>query len=60
MVIGGIASILLGVMVWRQFPLSGAWAIGVLLGFKLLIGGIVMIAVGAARRGLAMHMNAAG
>jgi uncharacterized membrane protein HdeD (DUF308 family) len=33
-------------MVWQQFPLSGAWAIGVLLGFKLLLVGMIMIGVG--------------
>jgi uncharacterized membrane protein HdeD (DUF308 family) len=59
MLIGGIASILLGGMIWAQFPLSGAWAIGVLLGVKLLISGIVMLAVGSAGRGIAKRMNAA-
>jgi uncharacterized membrane protein HdeD (DUF308 family) len=33
-------------MIWQQFPLSGAWAIGVLLGFKLLLVGMIMISVG--------------
>ena len=28
---GGIVSILLGIMIWAQFPLSGVWAIGILL-----------------------------
>jgi uncharacterized membrane protein HdeD (DUF308 family) len=60
MLLGGITSILLGAMIWRQFPLSGVWAIGILLGVKLIISGTVMIAVGAAGRGLAKHMNAAG
>ena len=26
----GILSMLLGFMIWKQFPLSGAWAIGIL------------------------------
>ena len=43
---GGTLSLLLGLMVWQQFPLSGAWAIGVLLGFKLLLVGMIMISVG--------------
>jgi uncharacterized membrane protein HdeD (DUF308 family) len=59
MLVGGIASILLGAMIWRQFPLSGVWAIGVLLGVKLLISGTEMLAVGSAVRGLAKGMNAA-
>ncbi len=46
----GIFSVLLGTMIWQQFPLSGAWAIGVLLGFKLLMVGIIMIGVGPVAR----------
>jgi uncharacterized membrane protein HdeD (DUF308 family) len=43
---GGIVSVLLGLMIWRQFPLSGGWAIGFLLGFKLLVVGSIMLGVG--------------
>jgi uncharacterized membrane protein HdeD (DUF308 family) len=50
---GGIASIVLGLMIWRQFPLSGAWAIGVLLGVKLLFVGIAMVTGGSALKSLA-------
>ena len=55
---GGIASILLGTMIWRQFPLSGTWAIGVLLGVKLLIVGTIMIAGGSAVRSFASTRTA--
>ncbi len=30
----GIVTLLLGIMLWRQFPLSGAWAIGILFGIR--------------------------
>ena len=43
---GAIVSILLGVMIWRQFPLSGAWAIGTLVGVRLIMSGWTLIAVG--------------
>lgn len=43
---GGIVSLLLGIMIWRQFPLSGGWAIGLILGFKLLVVGMIMLGVG--------------
>ena len=46
----GVLSFLLGMMIWQQFPLSGAWAIGVLLGFKLLLMGMSMIGVGLMAR----------
>ena len=43
---GGIVSIVLGVMIWRQFPLSGAWAIGTLVGVRLILSGWTLIAIG--------------
>jgi uncharacterized membrane protein HdeD (DUF308 family) len=46
LLLGGVASILLAILTWRQYPLAGGWAIGVLLGIKLLFSGIVMVAIG--------------
>ena len=43
MLFAGIVSILLGLMIWQQFPLSGAWAIGILLGIKLFFVGLIMV-----------------
>jgi len=43
LLVGGIASLVLGFMIWRQWPLSGAWATGVLVGIKMLFAGIEMI-----------------
>lgn len=53
MLTGGIISLLLGIMIWRQYPLSGAWAIGILLGIKLLFAGLEMLTVGSVVRGVA-------
>jgi uncharacterized membrane protein HdeD (DUF308 family) len=50
MLIGGVVSILLGIFIWRQFPLSGIWAIGVLLGIKLFFIGLMMITAGSMMR----------
>jgi uncharacterized membrane protein HdeD (DUF308 family) len=49
----GVISILLGVLLWAQFPLSGAWAMGILFGLKLLLIGIIMLTGGSAVRSLA-------
>jgi len=49
----GVVSILLGVLLWAQFPLSGAWAMGILLGLKLLLIGIIMLMGGSTVRSLA-------
>ena len=48
----GVVSLALGIMIWKQFPLSGLVAIGVLLGIKLIFAGLLMITVGSVTRGL--------
>lgn len=45
---GGIVSLLLGIMIWRQFPFSGVWAIGVLVGVRMLMSGMTFIKIGGA------------
>ncbi|MCK5529288.1 MAG: HdeD family acid-resistance protein [Kiritimatiellae bacterium] len=48
LLVGGLASLILGVMIWRRWPLSGLWAIGVLVGIKILFAGWSMLFLGAA------------
>jgi len=49
----GVISIILGIMLWTSFPLSGPWALGILLGLKLLMIGIIMLTGGSAVKQLA-------
>ena len=35
----GVVSLALGVMIWRQFPVSGMWAVGTLAGIHMVFGG---------------------
>ena len=42
----GIVSLVLGLMIWSEFPLSGAWAIGILVGIRLILSGWMLIAIG--------------
>ena len=53
MLFAGIVSIWLGIMIWGQFPLSGVWAIGILLGIKLVFVGLIMLMGGSAVRSMA-------
>ena len=46
----GIIAVLLGFMIWRQWPVSGAWAIGLLVGIHILITGWSMIILGTGAR----------
>ena len=55
MLFNGIVTLLLGVIIWRQFPLSGAWAVGVLFGIKLVLGGWFLIFIGRGVRGAAVE-----
>ena len=52
----GIVSLLLGIMIWAQFPLSGAWAVGVLVGIKLIFSGWTLIVLGGVARSRAKGM----
>jgi uncharacterized membrane protein HdeD (DUF308 family) len=50
MALNGAVTLLLGIMIWQQFPLSGAWAVGVLFGIRLLLTGWALVAIGGALR----------
>jgi uncharacterized membrane protein HdeD (DUF308 family) len=39
MIVSGIASIVLAIILWRQWPISGAYAIGLLVGIRLIFTG---------------------
>lgn len=41
-----IVALLLGLAIWRQWPISGAWALGVMVGVHILSTGSSMIAIG--------------
>jgi len=47
MVFSGIVSLLLGWMIWSKWPVSGIWAVGILVGIRLLFAGWTMIILGA-------------
>ena len=49
----GVVSVQLATMIWNQWPLSGAWAVGTLVGIQLMFSGMTMITVGSAAKKLA-------
>jgi uncharacterized membrane protein HdeD (DUF308 family) len=51
LIFDGIVTLILGVMIFTGFPLSGFFAIGVLLGVKLLFAGTTILTLGAAAGG---------
>lgn len=48
----GIVSLLLGFMIWGEFPLSGVWAVGTLVGIRMIVSGWTHIMLGVAARKL--------
>ena len=48
--VSGALSIILGFMIWGQFPVSGVMAIGVFLGVKMLFTGLTLIMLGSSAR----------
>jgi uncharacterized membrane protein HdeD (DUF308 family) len=52
MLFSAATSVLLGFLLLREWPLTGLWAIGTLVGVNLLFTGLSMISVGSAARKL--------
>jgi uncharacterized membrane protein HdeD (DUF308 family) len=44
LVLSGILSILVAGMLYTNFPLSAAWALGVLIGINLIVEGVTLLA----------------
>jgi uncharacterized membrane protein HdeD (DUF308 family) len=46
----GVISVLLGAMIWSQFPVSVAWTVGTLVGIKLFFSGWMVLMFGLIAR----------
>lgn len=55
-IFNGIVTLLLGIMIWRGWPVSGVWAIGILVGVRLIFSGMTMMALGSAGRELSKQV----
>ena len=58
MLANGVLALVLGGMVWLQWPSSSVWAIGTLVGVNLLFTGITRLMVGLTGRRLIRHATA--
>jgi uncharacterized membrane protein HdeD (DUF308 family) len=58
MLLNGIVAVLLGALIWVQWPSSSACAIGTLVGVNLLMTGITRLMFGVAGRRLIKHATA--
>ena len=53
LLVSGLASIVIGVLMWLKWPVSGELAIGILIGVKLLLDGVALVGVGTAAAAIA-------
>ena len=51
--VNAVVTLLLGGMIWRNWPSSSVWAIGTLVGVNLIITGFSRLMIGSAARRLA-------
>jgi uncharacterized membrane protein HdeD (DUF308 family) len=45
-IISGLLSFLLAYLIWSNWPISGGWAVGVMVGINFIFTGILALAVG--------------
>jgi uncharacterized membrane protein HdeD (DUF308 family) len=50
MLLSGVVSFFLGAAIWRQWPLSGLWVIGLFVGIEMLASGLSWVMLGLAVR----------
>jgi uncharacterized membrane protein HdeD (DUF308 family) len=50
MLLNGVISLLLGISIWRRWPLSGLWVIGLFVGIEILFSGLSWLMLGLAVR----------
>jgi uncharacterized membrane protein HdeD (DUF308 family) len=51
--VNAVVTLILGAMIWRNWPSSSAWAIGILVGVNLMMTGFSRVMLGTAARRLA-------
>ena len=57
MLFGGAMGVVAGFLLLREWPLSGLWAIGTLVGINLIFAGFSIISVGSAARSVAKRLS---
>jgi uncharacterized membrane protein HdeD (DUF308 family) len=52
LILNGVVALVLGASIWKQWPLSGLWVIGLFVGIEMLFSGVSWIMLGlSVRRG---------
>ena len=59
-ILSGIVSLAIGIMIWRDWPLPGEQMLGIYIGAKLLVDGIVMLVIGRGARAIDEALGSQG
>ena len=51
-ILSGVISLLLGIAIWRQWPFSGLWVIGLFVGIEMIFNGLSLVMLGFSARKL--------
>jgi len=60
LVASGVSSIILGALLWTKWPMTGAVAIGILLGIRLIFAGWSIAMLGAIGEGVSDDLKEVG
>jgi uncharacterized membrane protein HdeD (DUF308 family) len=58
MFLHGVVILLLGISIWKQWPLSGLWVIGLFVGIDLIFNGLSLVMLGLAAKKLPLATTA--
>src|SRR5262245_25517243 len=54
----GVISLLLGILIWRRWPVSGLWVIGLFVGIEMLLNGSSLVMLSMTARNLPEEASA--
>ena len=54
----GVISLLLGILIWRRWPVSGLWVIGLFVGIEMLLNGWSLVRLSMTGRNLPEEVSA--
>lgn len=58
MFVSGLINLLLGILIWAQWPFSGLWVIGLFVGIEMIFNGWTWVMIALAVRGLGTKATA--
>jgi len=60
LLLDGVVSLMLGLMIWRQWPLSGLWVIGLFVGIQRILNGWSLVMLSLAVKNVPEEVESTG